>query len=124
MTRSYLVTLALREGDIRRHGSQVPHGRVRRHSTAVQVEPIKPMLEAPGTKCLKLKYGELLSMLLQLCFQIQVAPLQPGVYVEPRAHLAADVRRGRVVGADGRRCAPIRHARADAVAPDAQRRQG
>jgi hypothetical protein len=27
----------------------------------VQVEPIKPLLKAPGTKRLKLQYGELLS---------------------------------------------------------------
>jgi hypothetical protein len=46
------------------------------HGGAVQVGPIKPTVKAPGTKRLKLKYDKLLSMLLQVCFQFQFAPLQ------------------------------------------------
>jgi hypothetical protein len=45
----------------------------------VKVEPIKPILKAPGIKRLKQKYGELLSILLQFCFQIQIAPLHHGI---------------------------------------------
>ena len=37
---------------------------------AVQVDPIKPTLKAPGTKRLKLKCDEPLS----ICFQFQLAP--------------------------------------------------
>ena len=33
--------------------------RARRRGRVVQVDPIKPMLKAPGTETLKLKYGEL-----------------------------------------------------------------
>jgi len=44
----------------------------------VQVDPIKPKLTPPGTKLLKLKYDELLSILLQFCCQFQLAPLQHG----------------------------------------------
>jgi len=45
---------------------------------AVQVAPIKPTLKAPGTKRLKLNYDKLLSILLQFCFQFQLAPLLRG----------------------------------------------
>jgi len=45
---------------------------------AVQVDPINPTLKAPGTNRLKLKYDKLLSILLQFCFQIQLAPLHTG----------------------------------------------
>ena len=45
---------------------------------AVQVDPIKPMLKVPGTKRLKLKYDILPAILLQFCFQFQLAPLHPG----------------------------------------------
>ena len=45
---------------------------------AVQVDPIKPTLKAPGTKRSKLKYDNLLSILLQFCFQFQFAPLHGG----------------------------------------------
>ena len=40
---------------------------------AVQVDPMRPTLKPPGTKRLKLKYDEIL---LQFCFQFQLAPLQ------------------------------------------------
>ena len=43
---------------------------------AVQVDPVKPVWKAPGTKRLKLKHAELLLILLQFCFQFQLAPLQ------------------------------------------------
>jgi hypothetical protein len=45
---------------------------------AVQVDPINPALKAPGINHLKLKYDELLSILLQFYFQIQLAPLHHG----------------------------------------------
>ena len=45
----------------------------------VQVDPIKPKLKPPGNKRLELKYIHLLSILLQFCFQIQLAPLHRGV---------------------------------------------
>jgi hypothetical protein len=45
---------------------------------SVQVDPIKPTLKAPETKRLKLKHDELLSILLQFCFQIHLAPLYRG----------------------------------------------
>jgi len=70
------------------------------HGKAVQVEPMKSTLKAPGTKRLKLKHDKLLSILhqfcfnfasillqfcfnfasilLQFCFQFQLAPLQHG----------------------------------------------
>ena len=47
---------------------------------AVQVGPITPMLKAPGTKRFKLKYEKLLSILLQFCFQHQLAPLDQGAF--------------------------------------------
>jgi len=43
------------------------------HGRAVQVDPIKPTLKAPGTKRLKLKYDKLLS---NFAFKFQLAPLQ------------------------------------------------
>jgi len=55
--------LAIRRGP---HGTE-PAGRRRRpgpgrrHGGAVQVDPIRPKLKAPGTKRLKLKYDKLLS---------------------------------------------------------------
>jgi len=45
---------------------------------AVQVYPIKPKFKPPGTKRLKVKYDEVLSILLQFCFQFQLAPLHRG----------------------------------------------
>jgi len=39
----------------------LPPGHHARQGEAVQVEPMKPMLKAPGTKRLKLKYDILLS---------------------------------------------------------------
>jgi len=36
---------------------------------AVQVHPMKPTLKAPETKRLKVKHDQLLSILLQCCFQ-------------------------------------------------------
>jgi len=36
---------------------------VRHHGRAVQVDPVKPTVKAPGIKLLKLKYGKLLSNL-------------------------------------------------------------
>ena len=44
----------------------------------MQIEPMKPKLKAPRTKRLKLRYDDLLSNLLRLCFQIQVAPVHEG----------------------------------------------
>ena len=49
------------------------------HGRAVQVDPIKPTLKAPGLKRFKLKYDKSLSILLQFCFQIQLAPLHHGI---------------------------------------------
>ena len=49
-----------------------PLGRV------VQVDPMKPTLKASGTKRLKRKCDKLLSILLQFCFQSQLAALQLG----------------------------------------------
>jgi hypothetical protein len=56
---------------------------------AVQVDPIKPTFKPPGIKLLKLKHDEMLSILLQFCFQIQLAPLQQGGAPVPalRGHL-------------------------------------
>ena len=45
---------------------------------AVQVDPIKSTLKAPGTKRLKVEYGKPPSILLQFCFQFQLAPLHLG----------------------------------------------
>ena len=44
----------------------------------MQVDPLKLTLKAPGTERLKLKYDELLSILLQFCFQLQLVPLHRG----------------------------------------------
>ena len=46
---------------------------------AVRVDPMKPTLKAPGTKRLKLKYDQRLSILLQFWFQFQLAPLHIGL---------------------------------------------
>jgi len=58
------------------------------HGRAVQVDPIEPKLKAPGTQRLNLKCGKLPSILLQFCFQIQLAPLhhaaREGPGPEPR----------------------------------------
>ena len=54
------------------HGQDEPH-----HGKAVQVEPMKPKLKPPGTKRLKLKCDSL-TILLQFCFQFQLAPLRHG----------------------------------------------
>jgi hypothetical protein len=48
---------------------------------AVQVDPIKLTLKAPGTNLSKLEFDKLLS---KFCFRIQLAPLQQG----RGAHLA------------------------------------
>jgi hypothetical protein len=40
---------------------------------------MEPTLKAPGKQRLKLKYDNLLSILLKFCFQIILAPLQRGV---------------------------------------------
>ncbi len=42
-------------------GRHEPAGRAQQRGKAVQVDPIKPTLKAPGTKRLKLKYDKLLS---------------------------------------------------------------
>ena len=59
----------VRTSTVRHHG---------RRGRAVQVDPIKPTLKAPGTKRLKLKYDKLLQMLLKFCFRFQLASLQRG----------------------------------------------
>ena len=58
-------------GDAADHVVQVD----RRRGRAVQVETMKPMLNAPGTKRLKLSYDEPLS---NFAFEIQLAPLHGG----------------------------------------------
>ena len=50
----------------------LPQGR------AVQVDPINPTLNAPRNKRRNYNYDKLLSILLQYCFQIQLAPLYQG----------------------------------------------
>jgi len=52
---------------------------------AVQVDHIKPHLKPPGTKRLTLKYDNSLSILLQFCFQFQLAPLHDGDDDDERA---------------------------------------
>jgi len=49
---------------------------------AVQVELMKSMLKAPGTKRLKLKYDK---TAFKICFQFQLAPLHRGHLEPPRA---------------------------------------
>jgi len=51
------------------------------HGRAVQVDPMKPKLKPPGTKRLKVKHDKSLSILLQFCFQFQLAPLQHGAHL-------------------------------------------
>jgi hypothetical protein len=64
------------------------------HGKLVQVERMKPRLKAPGTQRFNLKYEKLLSILLQFCFQIQLAPLKHGnAYAALRRQLAAAERR-------------------------------
>jgi len=43
---------------------------------------MKSKLKAPGTKRLKLNYKEVVSTLVQFCFQIQLAPLHRGVHLQ------------------------------------------
>jgi hypothetical protein len=52
---------------------------------AVQLDPIRRTLKAPGTKRLKLKCDKMLSILLQFCFQFQLAPLHLGHCALPLA---------------------------------------
>jgi len=94
----------LHQGHVRRrrHGAaeeapvQLPAVRHERQRDAqggaVQVDPMKPMLKAPGTKRLNLQYDKLLSILPEFWFQFQLAPLQQGVHRQ--GHL-----RGRAGGA-------------------------
>jgi hypothetical protein len=57
-------------------GGDESHGRRHgRRGKAVQDEPMEPMLKAPGTMRLKLKYDELPA---KFCFQIQFASLHRG----------------------------------------------
>jgi hypothetical protein len=64
---------------------------------AVQVDPVKPVLKALGQKVSKLKHGGPLSILLQICFQIQCAPLHTGVSTLASAVIAtADINAGGV----------------------------
>jgi hypothetical protein len=59
---------------------QATWGRVDRlefHKDKVQFDPIKPKLKLPGTMHLKLKWDRF-SNLLQICFRIQLAPVQQG----------------------------------------------
>jgi len=56
---------------------------------------MKPTLKAPGTKHLRLKY-DTLSILLQCCFQLQLAPLHQG----PAAHRGPQEGPGRGVLVD------------------------
>jgi len=67
-------------GEVRRQLDFVVRPAVLRYDRgrAVQVDPIKPTLKAPGTKRLKLKYDKSLPNLLRFCFQIQLAPLHRG----------------------------------------------
>jgi len=51
---------------------------ISRHGRPVHVDPVKPKLKPPGTTPWNLKYCELLSILLQFCFQMQPAPLRHG----------------------------------------------
>jgi hypothetical protein len=55
---------------------------------AVQAEPMKSKLKAPGTKRLKPKYDNLLLSSAFKCFQIQVAPLQIGRHVRDAGPVA------------------------------------
>jgi hypothetical protein len=53
---------------------------------AVQVDPIKRTLKAPGNKLLKVKHGNR----FRFCFQVQLAPLQLGIRARAEADMAAD----------------------------------
>jgi hypothetical protein len=46
---------------LHRGGAEEPRLLDELHGEALQVDGMKPVLKAPGTKCLKLKYGEVLS---------------------------------------------------------------
>jgi hypothetical protein len=63
-----------------RSDGQHPHA-AGTQGRAVQVDPIKPRLEAPGTKRLKLKYNHTIKC-FQFCFNFafnQLAPLHQGL---------------------------------------------
>ena len=63
---------------------------------AVQVEPMKPMLKAPVSKRLKLKYG---ATAFKSCFQFQLAPLNIGdAAMDPFERDAATAGAAREVG--------------------------
>jgi hypothetical protein len=54
--------------------SRAPHPSGR----ALQVDLMKPISKAPSNQRLKLKYDKMLSILLQFCFQFQLALPHPG----------------------------------------------
>jgi hypothetical protein len=56
------------------------------HGKAVQVDPIKPTLKAPGTKRLKLDYDEPLS---EFAFKFNLRRYNTVVHVHPSLGLAA-----------------------------------
>jgi hypothetical protein len=66
------------------HRAAAPHAahRAVQPGGAVQVDPFKPTLKAPRTMRLKLKY---VKTAFKPCFQIQLAPLQPGRHGGGRA---------------------------------------
>jgi hypothetical protein len=72
------VVCSLPRGGEHAAGGVAGGGSGGRHSRAVQVHSIKPTLKVTGTKLLKLKHDKLLSILLQFCIQIQLAPLRHG----------------------------------------------
>jgi len=74
----------------------------------VLVDPIKPTLKAPGSKRLKLKYDEVLTILPQFCFQIQLAPLHPDRGAVQGHHLLGGhrVRQYHLGGGGGKRWQP------------------
>jgi len=69
---------------------------------ALQVDPMK----APGFKRLKLEYDKLLSILLQFCFQLQLATLQLGPELE--AKILTSIPLGRYGQPDAGRCRTTR----------------
>ena len=71
--KRWFSTTLPRDGVVHHAAGTVPRGLPR--CRAVQVDPIKPILEAAGTKRLKLNCDILLS---NYYFQIQLAPLHPG----------------------------------------------
>ena len=83
-----VVTSFAFKSNLRRYilgGSKQPH----LHGRAVQLDPMKPTVKAPGTKRLRLKYDRLLSILPQICFQIQLAPLHHGGLGVPGSRVAS-----------------------------------